>query len=248
MVTRREQRGTAEHQLSEADAVPSATAGRRGKGKGKGKGNSEKTEKTEDDSQKPKRGKGLKRPAAAKAKVEKTSETKPAGNKKAKKADKDQETAGTDQAKEDKTVEKEGKKQEKKRRSKKDAEEVAKGDQKNVETKKTKSQGSKVEPPAASPPDDVPEPPAKVSRTWAGRWIPTDPFLLCKMNAIRQVYDSCVAKKIKSQSTFQNPFFVLCGKTFKSRGIDKPETTFEQFVAAAELEVEGFLKQESVSC
>jgi len=86
----------------------------------------------------------------------------------------------------------------------------------------------------------------KGSKTWAGRWVPTDPFLLKKFQAIRYVFDTFVAKKIRSQSTFQNPWFVACGKAFKGLGIDHDDSSYQEFVDAAMGQVERFLDLESV--
>ena len=228
MVTRREQLGTSEAHLAEVGAVPP----KKRNGKGNGKGRSKKGEDKKDD-----KTPRMKRPAASSgSKVAESPKPKVKAEKK-KKGEKDK---ADDKTKQDRK-ETEQEKKKKNTRTQKAQEKVDQG-----KDGKKKRKSEQVKDGEATAPD-VPAPAGKVSKTWAGRWIPTDPFLLCKMSAIRQVYDSCVAKKIRSQSTFQNPFFVTCSRAFKKSDIDKSETTFEQFVAVAELEVEGFLKLESVS-
>ena len=83
------------------------------------------------------------------------------------------------------------------------------------------------------------------SRTWAGRWIPTEPVALRKMEAIRSVFEEFFAHKLCSQSTFQSPFYKVCVNGFKNQNLDDA-TTFETYRAAAELEVTGLLQQEGV--
>ena len=87
---------------------------------------------------------------------------------------------------------------------------------------------------------------SKATKTWAGRWIPSDEFQLTKFNAIRHAFDTSIAKKIRSQSSFQSPWFSACLKAFKSSGIDHPETSYEKFVETAVLQVQAFLELESV--
>lgn len=88
---------------------------------------------------------------------------------------------------------------------------------------------------AASPP------PKKLPKTWAGRWIPYDkPVQLAKFNAIKQVFEEFLAKKLKSQSSFQPSWFLACSNAFRSHNFDG-EVEFDQLVAVAELEVESFL-------
>jgi len=96
------------------------------------------------------------------------------------------------------------------------------------------------------PKDAIPPPQAKVAKTWAGRWIPTDPVQLAKFTAIRQVFENCLSKKLTSPSTLASSFFALCNKAFKAKGLDNAESTVQQMVEAAELEVENFLKMNSV--
>lgn len=85
------------------------------------------------------------------------------------------------------------------------------------------------------------------AKTWAGRWIPEEGLARTKMMAIRKVYEQCIARKIRSQSTFQNQFFVRCGRAFKNAGIaDNEDTTVSDFQAAAEGEVAEFLQLEAV--
>ena len=96
------------------------------------------------------------------------------------------------------------------------------------------------------PKDAIPPSEAKVAKTWAGRWIPTDPVQLAKFTAIRQVFENCLSKKLKSPSTLASSFFMLCNKAFKAKGLDNAGSTAQQMVEAAELEVENFLKMQSV--
>ena len=81
----------------------------------------------------------------------------------------------------------------------------------------------------------------KTSKTWAGRWIPTEANALAKFNAIRHVFDQCLSKKIRSPSSFQPPWFKQCSNAFKYKNLDKGSCKQEDLIAAAELEVEKFL-------
>lgn len=240
MVTRREQLGTSDAHLADEGVAPKKERkgkGRgRGRGKGKGRGEPKKGDKKKHKKtpEKTKPEKVMKRPAGSRASKVVESPTPKAQARKKAKGEKD--------------APKQEKKEPKQKKIQKVQEQVDQGNNGAKKRKDCKDKSEqKKDGEVTAPSPDVPKPPRKVARTWAGRWIPTDPFLLRKMNAIRQVFDSCVAKKIRSQSSFQNPFFVLCSRAFKTRGIDKSETTFEQFVAEAELQVEGFLKQDSVS-
>lgn len=84
------------------------------------------------------------------------------------------------------------------------------------------------------------------NKTWAGRWIPTDKLGLAKMTAIRQVFEGFLAKKLRTPSSFASPFCSQCNRAFKNKGLDNAESTHQQFIAAAELEVEPFLQHEFV--
>lgn len=98
---------------------------------------------------------------------------------------------------------------------------------------------------------DIPPPPEepapKASRTWAGRWIPEDESgaSFRKFQAIRKVFELFVAPKLVRQSAAQSPFFKSCTAAFKEHGVDKDDTTMDQFVATAELQVENFMNMES---
>ena len=86
----------------------------------------------------------------------------------------------------------------------------------------------------------------KTSKTWAGRWIPTEANALAKFNAIRHVFDQCLSKKIRSPSSFQPPWFKQCSNAFKYKNLDKGSCKQEDLIAAAELEVEKFLSLDFV--
>ena len=86
----------------------------------------------------------------------------------------------------------------------------------------------------------------KVSRTWAGRWIPSDPVALAMMTSIRTVFDTFLKMKFRTPSTLASPFYSQCIKSYKAKGLDNAQSTSQQLVAAAELEVEPFLKLESI--
>ena len=86
----------------------------------------------------------------------------------------------------------------------------------------------------------------KTSKTWAGRWIPTEANALAKFNAIRHVFDQCLSKRIRSPSSFQPPWFKQCSNAFKYKNLDKGSCKQEDLIAAAELEVEKFLSLDFV--
>ena len=83
--------------------------------------------------------------------------------------------------------------------------------------------------------------------TWAGRWVPSDPGQHTRMAAIKAVFDQFVGPKVRSQSTLASPFFKVCTGAFKTQGLTE-STSYDDFVASAELEVEGFMKLECVRC
>lgn len=84
------------------------------------------------------------------------------------------------------------------------------------------------------------------ARTWAGRWIPTDPHALRKMNAIKSVWEGNLQDKFMSQSTLQSPWFKHCSDHFKAEGIGAAETSEQQFAAAAFSQVEVFLQKPEI--
>ena len=86
----------------------------------------------------------------------------------------------------------------------------------------------------------------KASKTWAGRWIPTEAIALAKFNAIRHVFDQSLSKKFRSPSSFQSPWFKQCSNAFKYKNLDKGSCKQEELIAAAELEVEKFLSLDFV--
>lgn len=83
--------------------------------------------------------------------------------------------------------------------------------------------------------------------TWAGRWVPTDPILHCRMAAIKKAFDEFVAPKVSSPSSLASPFVKVCGAAFRSKGLGDA-STFEDYVAEAELQVSGFLESDDVRC
>ena len=86
----------------------------------------------------------------------------------------------------------------------------------------------------------------KEKATWAGRWVPTEPVALCKMEAIKRVFTATIAEKVRSQSKLQSPFFRMCTIAFKQEGLVDGVATQEDYIASAETQVEPFLKEESV--
>ena len=83
--------------------------------------------------------------------------------------------------------------------------------------------------------------------TWAGRWVPSDPGQHTRMAAIKDVFDRFVAPKVRSQSTLAPPFFKVCTGAFKCQGLTE-SSCFDDYVASAELQVEGFMTMECVRC
>ena len=107
-------------------------------------------------------------------------------------------------------------------------------------TSKDKDKSDKV-------PKDPEEPTPKASRTWAGRWIPDESLPAGKrFAAIRRVFDLFLASKFSRQSAAQSPFFKLCSESFRKLGIDKDDTTIEQYQSTAECQVEPFLQDERI--
>ena len=68
-----------------------------------------------------------------------------------------------------------------------------------------------------------------------------------KMMAIKGVWELFLQSKFNSQSSLQPAFFKLCNQAFRTQDIDKEETTVEQYTAAAEVQVEPFLKNPAAS-
>ena len=191
MVTRREQFGTAEHQLEGRDGDGKAeTSGRRRRGK-KVPGNEEDKE---ENKEKKTRTRMMKRPASAKtsgaAKLtqEKSAESAPANPKtkkaaKPKKAKEDRKQKGEKEMSEPKTEKRPRQGTNKKKKELPEEEpKVANGD------------GNGTGPVAKAP---------KVSRTWAGRWIPSEPVALAMMTSIRTVCDTFLKMKFRTPSTLQ---------------------------------------------
>ena len=116
-----------------------------------------------------------------------------------------------------------------------------------VSPKKTKPVKKRPAKADSVPPPEGPAPKSKAARTWAGRWIPEDESSASfrKFQAIRKVFDLYVAPKLVRQSAAQPPFFKVCTAAFREHGVDKDDTTVDQFVATAELEVENFMKMDS---
>jgi hypothetical protein len=244
MVTRREQLGTAEHQLEgrDGDGKPE-TSGRRRRGK-KVPGNEEDKE---ENKEKKTRTRMMKRPASAKtsgaAKLtqEKSAESAPANPKtkntaKPKKAKEDRKQKGEKEMSEPKT-EKRPRQGTNKKKELTEEDNGKKEELTGEEPKVANGDGDGTGPVAKAP---------KVSRTWAGRWIPSDPVALAMMTSIRTVFDTFLKMKFRTPSTLASPFYSQCIKSYKAKGLDNAQSTSQQLVAAAELEVEPFLKLESI--
>ena len=225
MVTRREQLGTADHQR-EGDADKATEV---------------------KDTKKP-RG-CLKRPAS---KVETGGSAKAAKKDKGKDKEKDAEKKKTRAPKKAKDTDQSADNLEvantsNKKKPKDDKDSKEEGTVKKRKGAKAVDKANETKNPEPKEPKDaIPPPQAKVAKTWAGRWIPTDPVQLAKFTAIRQVFENCLSKKLTSPSTLPSSFFALCNKAFKAKGLDNAESTVQQMVEAAELEVENFLKLNSV--
>lgn len=222
-LSRREQQGTEDFQLE-------GGRGRGGKGKGKGKG----------------RGKGRGKGKRAPKKTDKSQTDVKAMKKSRSKAPVDS-----------KSPQKSPKKTKAKAKAKAEKvspKKVVKVSPKKVEKVSPKKTKPVKKRPAAGKADSVPPPegpapkPARtVARTWAGRWIPEDESSASfrKFQAIRKVFDLYVAPKLVRQSAAQPPFFKVCTAAFREHGVDKDDTTIDQFVATAELEVENFMKMDN---
>ena len=245
MVTRREQLGTAEHQLEgrDGDGKPE-TSGRRRRGK-KVPGNEEDKE---ENKEKKTCTRMMKRPASAKtsgaAKLtqEKSAESAPANPKtkntaKPKKAKEDRKQKGEKEMSEPKTEKRPRQGTNKKKKELTEEDNGKKEELTGEEPKVANGDGDGTGPVAKAP---------KVSRTWAGRWIPSDPVALAMMTSIRTVFDTFLKMKFRTPSTLASPFYSQCIKSYKAKGLDNAQSTSQQLVAAAELEVEPFLKLESI--
>jgi len=81
------------------------------------------------------------------------------------------------------------------------------------------------------------------NKTWAGRWVPTDPVALSKFESIKTVFYEKIAPKVKAPSTLQNAFFKLVNNAFKSLS---PEARKKDYLACARKNVEKFLADEFV--
>ena len=235
MVTRREQLGTDDHQLQAQGKKPSS----RGRGK---------TRDDDDDAHDPENHDGNQNEGDAEPEdgevCPKTdnAKTKPKAKRKPR-------TPKTD-AKTPKTPTKRMKRpaaapsKPKKPATKKSQEtEEGKGDHDKKTVKGRKGKGEKR--PAEK---DVEAGGEKKARTWGGRWIPEeDGPAKRKMMAIKGVWELFLQSKFNSQSSLQPAFFKLCNQAFRTQDIDKEETTVEQYTAAAEVQVEPFLKNPAAS-
>lgn len=86
---------------------------------------------------------------------------------------------------------------------------------------------------------------SKETRTWAGRWIPTEEGVpLLKFQAIRQVFNENIAARVKAQSSLQSPYFKICQQAFSS--LNANDASYADYVACAKRQVEKFLSQENV--
>ena len=124
-----------------------------------------------------------------------------------------------------------------------------------VEDKKEKGKGGKDE----APPKIEKDQKAKIekddkgkdnldkpkSKTWAGRWIPTDAHQYVRMMAIKQVFESRISTKVRTASSLQSPFFTHCMRAFKNKDMELTTTVHDEWVDAAELEVAAFLQSDS---
>ena len=244
MVTRREQLGTAEHQLEDCDGdeKPEASGRRRRakvvpgneEGKEENKGKKPRTRMM-------KRPASAKTPGAAKLTQEKSGESAPAEPKakntaKPKKAKEDKQQKGEKKMPEPKTEKRPRHRTNEKKKELTGENKGKKQDLTGEEPKDVNGDGGTC--PVAKVP--------KVSKTWAGRWIPSDPVALAIMTSIRTVFDTSLKQKFSSPSTVASSFYSQCIKSYKAKGLDNAQSTSQQLVAAAELEVEPFLKLESI--
>ena len=241
MVTRREQLGTLDHQREDHDDEKPETSGRRRRSK-KAQGNGEGKEENKDNKT---RSRLMKRPASAKTSrankspQERSAESAPV-QPKAKKATKPKKAAMTDKEQKDEKETPEPKTEKRPRPGTNQKKKEDNGEKKESTTKEPKDVNGEGD--GSGPAAKVP----KVSRTWAGRWIPSDPVALGMMTSIRTVFDSLLKHKFNSPSTLASPFYSQCIKSYKAKGLDNAQSTSEQLVAAAELEVEPFLQLESI--
>ena len=218
-MTRREQQKTDEHSLKEeVDGDQSGQGRGRGRGRGKAKAKA--------------KAKAKGRPAP-KAKTTEKSQTKKGKDSKAEvKIVKDK--GDENGAKKRKTAPKETKTADKDKIGKKPSKKADGADK--IDEKKDKPQKKKKKKTA----DEETKP---QSRTWAGRWIPSEPAALDRFDAIRSVFMDYIAPKVKAPSSLQNAYFTLCNTAFASLS---PNAEKKEFVACAKLQVEKFLATEKV--
>ena len=96
------------------------------------------------------------------------------------------------------------------------------------------------------PDEQAPPQAPQVSRTWGGRWIPEDESSAAwkKMQAIKRVFENCIASKVNRQSSLQPPFYKFCAAAFRQHALDNDAASLDQLVAVAELQVSSFLKED----
>ena len=258
MVTRREQLGTEDHQLPPGQSKQERGRGRgrgngRGGGRGGGRGTAKKNAKDDQDETGEKEAKDNDKDAEIQ---DKGTETKPADEENAsppkpkkrrtKKVQQPQETEPK-KGNQPKAADKPSCKRPAASKSKIEAPQPKKAKSKNSakEEKEVKDQKTSTVDKAEEEISKATEK-SSASRTWGGRWIPTDAHALRRLGAIKEVYDNCVSEKVRSPSTLQSPWCTLCIKAFRTKNMELETTTHAEYVAAAALEVEAFFKLEVV--
>ncbi len=251
MLTRREQLGTEDFQQPTA---PSTGRGRgRGKGKRKGAGKGEKKEEPE---KSPKtRGKTPKEDLGEDPKSKPKSSAK-----KPKTEEKDPKSKPKSRARKPKTEEKDPKKKtpEKKDPSPKKQDPSPEPRKKRARTSKPpasapaaesqpkKKPSKKEDIPASQPRKEEDGEETKVVATWGGRWVDKgNGFSKLKMKVIKGVFEECLMHKLRSQSSFQSPFFKLCNQAFMEQDLNEtsPESSL---VTCAKNQVAKFMEEDRV--
>ena len=228
MVTRREQLGTDDHQLEQDKGRGRAQNRGRGRGRGRGKRNGKEVDEKEGEADE--------------------TNAKPRKNEK-KQKDETTEKTETDEGdkigtgKAPRRVVKAKAKAKDKNAKPKTKAVALKRPAKSAARPSKSAKISESDKPKDKPQEQAPPPAPKGSRTWGGRWIPEDESSAAwrKMQAIKRVFEKCIADKVTRQSSLQPPFYKFCAAAFREHAVDNIEASMDQLVAVAELQVSPFL-------
>ena len=228
MLTRREQLGTEDFQLA---STPSTGRGKgRGKGKKKGEQKEEQEEKKESEKEVAEKGpaSSVQPKSKARAKKPKTGEKDPSPKKQASSPEPKKKTT----------------KPPAKRPASASAVKSPKKKANNAEKKKEDKEDKEDIP--ASQPRKKQDEETKGVATWGGRWVDKgNDFSRLKMKVIKGVFEECLQHKLRSQSSFQSPFFKICNQAFVEQDLNE-NTPESMLVTCAKNQVAKFLEEDRV--